>query len=413
MRTIWIGLAAILAASLAIADDNWPQFRGPLGNGHADSKNLPLEFSETKLVKWKIPISGKAWSSPVVWKNQIWLTNATEDGKKMSAVCVDAESGKVLKDLPIYENEKPEFCHPTNSYASPTPVIEEGRLYAHFGTYGTACLDTNTGDILWSRRDLHCDHFRGPASSPIVHGNLLFLSFDGIDVQFVVALDKRTGDTLWKQDRGINYETDNGDHKKAYSTAQVIEVNGKPQIVSPAAMETIAYDPADGHPIWRVRHGGMNSACRPLYEHGLVYISAGDGGDSLVVVRPNGTGDITKSQTVWKTGKTVPKRSSQLVVGDLFFMVNDNGVITCLDAKTGEQHWQERVAGEYWASPLYSDGRIYLLSNKEGRIPVIAAKPKFELLAENKLDGDFNASPAVIGDDLILRSFTHLYRIGE
>ncbi len=413
MRTTLIVTAAILAANFGLAEENWPQFRGPKGNGHAEAKNLPLHFSETKNVKWKVEIPGKAWSSPVVWKKQIWMTNATEDGKKMSAVCVEADSGKIVRDLLIFDNEKPEYCHPTNSYASPTPVIENGRLYAHFGTYGTACVDTNTGEILWSRRDLHTDHYRGPASSPIVHENLVFLSFDGIDVQFVAALDKRTGDTLWKKDRDIDYNTSNGDHKKAYSTAHVIEVNGKSQIVSPAAMETIAYDPANGDVIWRVRHGGMNAASRPLYEHGMVYISTEGSKISLVAVKPNGKGDVTESHVVWTTGKTVPKKASQLVVGDLFFMVNDSGVITCLDAKTGELHWQERVEGEYWASPLYANGRIYLLSNKEGRVAVIAAKPKFELLAENKMDGDFNASPAVIGDDLILRSFTHLYRIGE
>jgi outer membrane protein assembly factor BamB len=363
-------------------------------------------------VKWKVEIPGKAWSSPVVWKKQIWMTNATEDGKKMSAVCVDADSGKITRDLLIFENEQPEYCHPTNSYASPTPVIEEGRLYVHFGTYGTACIDTNIGEILWSRRDLKCDHYRGPASSPIIHENLVFLSFDGIDVQYVVALDKRTGDILWKKDRDISYNTSNGDHKKAYSTAHVIEVNGKPQIISPAAMETLAYDPANGDVIWRVRHGGMNAASRPLYEHGMVYISTEGSKISLVAVKPDGKGDVTESHVVWTTGKTVPKKPSQMIVGDLFFMANDSGVITCLNAKTGELHWQERVEGEYWASPLYANGRIYFFS-KEGRVPVIAAKLEFELLADNVLDGGFNASPAVIGDDLILRTITHLYRIGE
>jgi outer membrane protein assembly factor BamB len=412
MRTTLIFLAAVLAANCVHADDTWPQFRGPKGNGHAESQQLPLQWNEAKNVKWKTEIHGKGWSSPVVWKNQIWLTTATEDGKKMYAVGVDAGTGRILHDLVIYENAEPEFCHPTNSYASPTPVIEEGRLYVHFGTYGTACVDTNSGETLWSRRDLHCDHFRGPAASLILFENSLYVAFDGFDVQYVVALDKHTGKTVWKQDRNINYGTDNGDQKKAYSTAHVITVNGKPQVVSPSASETISYNPANGDVIWRVRHGGMNAACRPLFEHGMVYISAGDGGDSLVAVRADGQGDVTKSHIVWKTGKTVPKRSSQLIVGDLFFMANDSGVVTCLDAKTGKLHWQKRLEGEYWASPLYANGRIYLIS-KEGGAAVIAAKPEFELLAENSLDGGFNASPAVAGEDLILRSFTHLYRIGE
>jgi outer membrane protein assembly factor BamB len=412
MRIFLTMTAALLAANCVLAEDHWPQFRGPQGNGRAESKRLPLEFGEGKNVKWKTEIHGKGWSSPVVWKNQIWLTTATEDGKKMSAVGVDAETGKVLHDILIFENAEPAYCHPTNSYASPTPVIEEGRLYVHFGTYGTAAVDTNTGEILWSRRDLNCDHFRGPASSPILHENALFFALDGIDIQYVAALDKHSGKTLWKKDRGIDYNTDNGDRKKAYSTAQVITVAGKPQIISPGAMETIAYDPANGDVIWRVRHGGMNAACRPIYEHGLVYISAGDGGDSLVAVRADGEGDVTQSHIVWKTGKTVPKRSSQVIVGELFFMVNDSGVVTCLDAKTGDFHWQKRLEGEYWASPFYANGRIYLLS-KDGRAPVIAAEPEFELLADNSLESGFNASPAVVGNDLVLRTFTHLYRIGE
>lgn len=412
MRTIGFLLMAFLAVGVLRAEQNWPQFRGPAGNGHAKVKNLPVEWGESNNVKWKTAIHGKGWSSPVVWKNQIWMTTATEDGTKMYAVGVDAENGEILHDLLIFENADPQFCHPTNSYASPTPVIEEGRLYVHFGTYGTACVDTGSGEILWSRRDFKCDHFRGPASSPILHEDRLFVAYDGFDVQYVVALDKNTGKTIWRKDRNIDYGTMNGDRMKAYSTAHVITVDGKSQIVSPSATATIAYDPADGSEIWRVRHGGMNAACRPLFEHGMVYISAGDGGDSLVAVRPEGKGDITQSQLVWKTGKTVPKRSSQLIVGDLFFMVNDSGVASCLDAKTGKVHWQKRLEGEYWASPLHADGRIYFLS-KDGLAVVIAAKPEFELIAENTLEAGFNASPAVVENDLVLRSFTHLYRIGK
>ena len=412
MRTLSFLLIAVFVLQALKAEENWPQFRGPQGNGHSEAKNLPTEWGETKNIKWKTAIHGKGWSSPVIWKDQIWLTTATEDGKKMSVLCIDAESGKIERDFVVFENEEPQFCHESNSYASPTPAIEEGRLYVHFGAFGTACLDTQSGKVLWSRRDFKCDHFRGPASSPILVGDLLFVPYDGFDVQYVVALDKNTGKTVWKKDRNIDYGTSNGDHFKAYSTAHAITVDGKPQIVSPSATETIAYRPENGDVIWRVRHGGMNAACRPLYEHGMVYISAGDGGDSLVAVKADGKGDVTDSHLVWKTGKTVPKRSSQLIVGDLFFMVNDSGVATCLDAKTGKVHWQKRLEGEFWASPLHADGKIYCLS-KQGLAVVFAAKPAFELIAENQLDAGANASLAVIGNDLILRSFTHLYRIGE
>lgn len=412
MRTFFSIATTLFALCSLQAEETWPQFRGPQGNGHSAAKNLPVKWSETQNIKWKTPIHGKGWSSPVIWKSQIWLTTATEDGKKMFAISVDAESGKIIHDILVYENVEPQFCHDSNSYASPTPVIEEGRVYVHFGAFGTACMDTNSGEVVWSRRDFKCDHFRGPASSPILVGDLLFVAYDGFDVQYVVALNKNTGKTVWKKDRDIDYGTSNGDRFKAYSTAHAITVDGQKQIVSPSATETIAYRPENGDVIWRVRHGGMNAACRPLYEHGMVYISAGDGGDSLVAVKPDGKGDVTDSHLVWKTGKTVPKRSSQLIVGELFFMVNDSGVASCLDAKTGKVHWQKRLEGEFWSSPIYADGKIYCLS-KQGLAVVFAAKPEFELIAENPLDAGTNSSLAVIDNDLVLRSFTHLYRIGE
>jgi outer membrane protein assembly factor BamB len=312
----------------------------------------------------------------------------------------------------VVRNEEPAFRHATNSYASPTPVIEEGRVYVHFGAYGTACLDTKTADILWQRRDFPCDHFRGPGSSPVLCGDLLFVAYDGFDLQYVVALDKHTGKTLWKKDRGIDYGTDNGDYKKAYSTAAVIEYSGRTQIVSPSAAETIAYAPEDGSVLWRVRHGGMNAAALPLFGHGLVYIAAGDGGMSLVAVRPEGSGDITDTAVEWSTRKSVPKRPSHLLVGDLYFMINDEGVATCLDAKTGEEIWSKRLEDKYWASPIYAEGRIYCFG-QNGGCPVLEAGREFKLLAENQLGDGFNASPAVVGKSIIARSKTHLYRIEQ
>lgn len=386
---------------------NWNQFRGPRADGVSDAKNVPVEFGESKNVAWKTAIHGRGWSSPVVWGDQIWVATADEDGEKMYAVCVDAKSGKIVHDLLVFENEKVYFRHPTNSYASCTPYIEERRLYVHFGRYGTACLDTNTGKKLWERRDFESDDFRGPASSPIVFEDLLIVNFDGVDVQFVVAMNKDTGKTVWRKERTIDYETDVGDRKKAYGTPRVIEVDGRPQLVSPAAVATIAYEPRTGKEIWRVHHGGMNAGAPPLYEHGLVYIAAGSGDRSLVAVRPEGSGDV---RIAWETGKGVPKRSAPVIVDDLMFMVSDNGVASCLDAKTGVQIWQKRLGGDYWASPVYAGGNLYFF-NKEGKIPVVKASREFELAAENELESGFNASPAFVDDAMILRTFTHLYRV--
>jgi outer membrane protein assembly factor BamB len=308
----------------------------------------------------------------------------------------------------VQENEEPAFCHPTNSYASPTPVVEEGRVYVHFGSYLTACLDSKTAEILWARRDLKCDHHRGPASSPILHEDKLFVTYDGFDVQFVVALDKTTGQTIWKRDREINYGTDNGDLKKAYGTAQVIEVDGVKQLVCPSAIATIAYDPNTGATLWIAYHDGMNASARPVYGEGLVFLTNGMG--AMIAVDPLGRGDITGTHIGWSAERAVAKKSSVLLVDGLLYMNSDDGVISCRDPKDGEIFWQKRVGGEYAASPIYADGRIYVFS-MDGDVVTFAPGKEFNQLAHSKLGDGFLASPAVVDNELILRSRTHLYKV--
>ncbi|MCX7410563.1 MAG: PQQ-binding-like beta-propeller repeat protein [Planctomycetales bacterium] len=424
-------IAAVLAVCLCsvgfvetgrAGEANWNQFRGPRGDGSTTAKGLPTKFGEgSPEIVWKTPVTGRAWSSPVVWGDQVWLTNAPEvqNAPKekpkldtpiaLSAVCLDLNSGKVIHDLKLFEFDTPQFTHATNSYGSPTPFIEEGRVYIHFGAYGTACLDTKTGQKIWERLDLKCDHFRGPGSSPVVHGGLLYLTFDGYDQQYITALNKLTGKSVWKQDRNIDFGTTDGDAKKGYSTPLIIQAGGRELLISPFAAATIAYDPKSGDPVWTVRHGGMNAAGRPLFGNGLLYINSADGPNPLVAVKPDGEGDITKN-IAWKTNKSVPKRASQLLVGDLMFMMNDGGVASCLNAMTGVEVWTKRFDDNYWASPLVADGLIYCFS-QTGNIPVFKAGREFELVAENKLGDGFNASPAVAGRSLILRSKTHVYRI--
>ncbi len=421
MRTV-VAILVLCVCSIGVADENWNQFRGPRGDGTSTAVGLPVTFADgAASILWKTPIPGRAWSSPVIWGNQIWVTNApeirntTKDKPKLdvpivlSAVCVDLDSGKVIHDLKLFEVDTPQFTHATNSYGSPTPYVEEGRVYIHFGAYGTACLDTKTGKKIWERTDLKCDHFRGPGSSPVVYGDLLYLTYDGYDFQFITALNKLTGETVWKKDRGVDFGTTDGDAKKAYSTPALIEAGGRKLLISPFASATIAYDPKNGDPIWTVKHGGMNAAGRPLYGNGLVLINSADGPNPLIAVSPTGEGDITKN-IAWRSNKAVPKRPSQLLIGELLFMMSDGAVASCLNAKTGEEIWTKRLAGDYWASPLYADGLIYCFS-QQGHVPVFKAGREFELVAENKFEEGFVASPAVAGKSLILRSKTHLYRI--
>lgn len=420
LGVLWTGLSWMVAANAA--EPYWNQYRGPRGDGTSESAALPVQFSEgSPEIAWKTPLPGRAWSSPVIWGQQIWVTNAPEvqnlkDGQtkldqplEFSAVCVDLATGKILRKIVLFKVDVPQFTHATNSYASPTPYIEEGRVYIHFGAYGTACLDTQTFETLWSRNDLPCDHFRGPGSSPVVYGDLLYLTMDGYDQQYLAALDKKTGKTVWKKDRDIDFGTTDGDAKKAYSTPTLIHVDGRDLLISPFAAATIAYDPLTGDPVWMVRHGGMNAAARPLYGNGLLYINAADGPNPLVAIKPTGTGDISNN-IAWRLGKGVPKRPSQQLVGDLMFMMNDSGVASCVDAKTGEEIWTKRLGSDYWASPLSANGLVYCFS-QTGEIPVFKASREFELVAENKLDDGFIASPAVAEDALILRTKSHLYRV--
>lgn len=410
MRLVTLVSTCLLTASFCFAANNWPEFRGPDGDGHADAKNLPITFGETENVAWKTPIHDKGWSSPVVWGDQIWLTTATEDGANMFAVCVDLASGKIMHNKRVFYLNKPQYCHPFNSYASPTPVIEEGRVYVHFGAHGTAAIDTRTKEILWTRQDLKCDHHRGPGSSPILFENLLIATYDGFDLQYLVAFDKNTGDTVWKTDRNIDYGTDDGDAKKGYGTPRVITVNGQPQLISPTAGATIAYDPRTGKEIWRVRSGGMNASARPLWGHGLIYATTAAGGWQLFAVRPDGEGDVTKSHFAWKQPKAIPTRSTPLMIDDLIYMVNDAGILSCVEAKTGRQVWVHRLGGNYSASPVYADGKLYFFS-QEGECPVLEPGREFKLLATNKLDDGCMASPAVADNALLVRTRTHLYRI--
>ena len=348
-------------ALVAHAGTNWPQFRGPNGEGSSAETGLPETWSESENVAWKTAIHGRGWSSPVIWGKQVWITTAPQDGKQLFAVCIDRDSGQVLHDILVFEIEKPQFCYPLNSYASCSPFIEEGRVYVHFGVHGTACLDTASGKILWTRQDFPCNHFRGPASSPIVYGNLLFVAFDGFDRQYVVGLDKMTGATVWKRDRNIDYGANDGDAKKAFGTGRVIEVDGKPQLVYPSAGATIGYEPQTGDEIWRVRHGGMNANATPLLFNDRLILNTASGGFKLFAMRIGGTGDVTNSHVEWKCSQGVPARSSEVLVKDLIFMTNESGTGTCVSAETGKSVRQQRLRGRVlFLSTVRRRSRLFL-----------------------------------------------------
>jgi outer membrane protein assembly factor BamB len=413
-------VCGLLTATVAV-HGQWPQFRGPDGAGTSDSRTLPLTWSEETNVRWKTPIHGRAWSSPTILDNQIWLTTATEDGRQLFAIAVDQTTGKILRDLKLFDVAAPQYAHPFNTYASPSPVLEKGRAYVTFGSAGTAAIDTATGKVLWERRDLECNHYRGAGSSPIVFRNLLIMHFDGSDVQYVVALDKSTGKTVWKTPRSIDFQdlgpdgkpAAEGDFRKAFATPQIIDVGGEPLLLSLGGKATYGYEPMTGKEKWRIVDRRSHSAStRPVVGHGMVFYPTGWDRTQLVAIRPDGSGDVSATHVVWRFARGVPMKPSVLLVDDLIYMINDTGVASAVEAKTGTLVWQQRIGGTFSASPLYAGGRIYLF-DEDGKTTVIEAGREFKQLAQNQLDNGFMASPAVAGNALFLRTTQDLYRIEE
>ncbi|MEP6663951.1 MAG: PQQ-binding-like beta-propeller repeat protein [Verrucomicrobiota bacterium] len=408
MKIIFL-LGFVTAACFTHAGENWPQFRGPTGDGQSDATGLPLRWSESENVKWKTAIPGEGWSSPVVFGEQIWMTTALDGGKSLRAIGVDRNTGKLLRDVEIFPVEAPQFKHALNSYASPTPALETGRVYVHFGTYGTACLNTDTGKILWQNRDLKLQHENGPGSTPILWHDKLIFHCDGMDVRFIVALDKATGKIAWKTERSgeINRPPS---RKKAYGTPLLATIHGSDQLISVAADYFYGYEPEGGKELWRLHYDGYSNVAMPVIGDGLIFFSTGFDKAQFWAIHDDAKGEIKSGEVVWKYLKQVPQKPSPIFFDGRIYLVSDNGIATCLDAKTGKELWQERLGGEYSASPVCAEKKIYFFS-QEGTSIVLEPGETFKPLATNQLGNGFMASAAIARKAFYLRSKTDLYRV--
>jgi outer membrane protein assembly factor BamB len=391
--------------SIFVSAAQWPQFRGPTGQGHSSERGIPLEWSETKNVLWKVPVRGRGWSSPVIGDGRVWITTsvAGTGGASLRAIGLDAATGREILDVEVFKLSNANLKNPKNSHASPTPISDGDRVYVHFGGDGTAALDASTGAIVWAKKFPYASQ-HGSGGSPVLHGDLLIFSGDGHYEAWVIALNKRTGSVAWKTERRKPFD-------QAYTTPLVITVNGREQVVSVGAYRAASYDPATGREIWTVRYEeGFSNVPRPVFAHGLVYITTGFFQPAVLAVRPDGKGDVTQTHIAWSTTRGAPFTPSPIAVGDELYVISDLGVLSCLDAKTGALLWQERLGGNHSASPIFADGRIYFLS-EEGVATVIAPGKTFQKLAVNELDGATLASMAVAHGSIYIRTLTHLYRI--
>ena len=425
-------LNAILLAALVFrttfAEDSWPQFRGPTGQGLATSCLVPDHFDQKSGMRWRTEIEGKGWSSPVVADGKIWLTTAIEHERSqtqvkgetkdvasrlnLKAVCVDFATGKLLHESELAEIKQAQPIHALNTYASPTPVISGGRIFCHFGTYGTWCLNAANGEVIWHKQ-LVVDHSVGPGSSPVVCGNHLIIVCDGIDSQFVAALHIETGEEVWRTLRPPMTAA-NEEMKKAYSTPIVIEVDGRKQIAAPGAEWICSYDPVTGAELWRAKHGdGFSTSPSAVYWRGMVVFSTGFMRPELVAVRADGKGDVTDSHIVWRVKRGAPNKPSPIVAGGQLYMIADNGIMTQIGSD-GVEHWQVRLGGNYSASPIGSGERILVCSH-EGIVTVIKVGEAYSELAKNELAGEgrLMASPAVVDGDLLIRGEHALMRFGK
>lgn len=403
------------AVTFAQAADEWPRFLGPDGNNNTSTTGLPVEWSEKKNVKWKTPLPGEGWSSPVVGGGRIFCTTALEDGKSLRALSVDLASGKILWDVEVFAVSAPLEKHKRNSYASPTPLLEGDRLYVTFGANGTACLSTKDGAKIWENRELKWDQQNGAGGSVAAVGELLLFPCDGVDAQFEAALSKKDGKLVWKTERSgkEQFAQKPKDMHKAYGTSVALDVEGKTQSVSVGAQRLYALEPSTGKELWHVNYPGFSNVPIPQTDGKKLYITTGFGKPELWAIKLGGaSGDATETHVLWKQIKGGPTESTPLIVGDRIYTLTSGGIGTCINAANGEVVWQNRVGGDFASTPLHAEGRIYAF-DAWGRTDVFAVGDTYKQLASNRLTDGCMASPAVVGKALIVRTKTALYRIEQ
>ncbi len=433
IHNVFVPAILLCTTRMSLAGDSWPEWRGATGQGISDATNVPTSWSEKENIAWKTKVPGLGWSSPIVADGKVWVTTAIdvpaseEDAERrrkastnsqpliisesvsLRAVSLDLETGELHQNIEVLTEQEPQEIHIKNSYASPTPIIENGRLYCHYGPYGTACIDVKSGEVLWTNRSLRVKHENGPGSSPILWNDLLIVHCDGIDQQYIVALDKRTGKQVWKTPRtgklGENVQT-----RKAYATSLVIPVNGDPQVISPAADWVYGYEPSSGRELWKLSYGelGFSNSARPIAGHGLIYICTGYMQSRMLAVKVEEQNGKCSPEIAWQYKRQVPNVASPLLIGQEIYFASDNGIASCIDAKTGEPHWTERIGRRFWASPLYADGKIYFFDD-DGTTTVIAPGKTYRQLFVNKLEGIQLATAAAIDGALILRTDEAIY----
>ena len=397
-------IVLIFLSGVVTGEDRFVEWRGENGQGHARAQNLPVKWSKTEGIAWKATIPGNGWSTPVIADGKVWVTTgidtpASQAEKErrrktttnsqpltisrhvsLRAICLDLETGGILRDIEVLTEQDPQMIHQVNSYATPSPILDGNRLYCHYGPMGIAALDIKSGKVVWTNRTLRVKHENGPGSSPVLWKDYLLIHCDGIDVQYIVAIDKNTGKIAWKTDRSGELN-ENPQLRKSYATAIVTEIHGNPLAISPAADWVYGYDPSSGKELWKLNYGqlGFSNAARPIAGNGLVFVTTGYMKAALLALEIQTDGGRQQPVVKWRFDRQVPNVSSPLLVGNELYLASDNGIVTCLNSTTGEVHWVHRMGARFWASPLYADGKIYFFE-RDGVTTVIEPGVKYNEL---------------------------------
>lgn len=410
------GLAVFVAASLlnasasntVTAEDLWPQFRGPAGDGVARQTSAPVQFSADNRLMWRTELPGEGWSSPVVGSSTIYVSAAIpgneEKEYQLAVLGIDAETGKVLQRTDVFtQSADSPGIHQKNSHASPTLWLSPDRIFAHFGHQGTAAL-SRSGKVLWTNRELTFPPVHGNGGSPILLDDLLIFTCDGAEEGYVAALDAESGKLRWRTNRPVD-----APRKFSFATPTAIDVNGQTQVICPGSDCVLALDPADGTIIWQVLYDGYSVVPKPVFAEGLVFVATGFGPTAVLAIDPTGKGDVTETHVKWSLDRGAPKTPSLLADEGILYVVSDDGILTALEAKTGDSIYRNRIGGQYSASPVLIDDRIYLTS-EDGVVRVIRKGREFELLAENELGERALATPAAFDNSILIRTDKALYR---
>ena len=411
ISVLWLAISLVCLTNIVSAEDSWRQLRGD-NQGHAAAGiKLVSKWSETNNVVWKTDIPGAGWSSPVILDNEVWLTTCVEKDKSLRAICIEKDSGKIRVDVEVFKPRKLIEKHARNSHATPTPVIDDSSVYVHFGSYGTAALDRKTGEIKWKNQKTVIDHQWGPGSSPVLVDDLLVFNCDGRDVRYVIALDTKTGKRAWKTDRTVKI-TKGPFFEKSFSTPAVTSLDGQRVLLTAGANQFSSLVPTSGKENWSQEFFGYAGVAAPIVANGLAFVASGYGDISLMAVQLDKSEDRKPGELVWTIKRNVPIIPTPIVLGSELYMVSDDGILSCVDSASGKYHWRKRLKGGYAASVTYGDNKLFL-PNDKGEVTVVSpSREKCQIIATNRLNGNIQATPALVDDSLFFRTQSSLYRIG-